>query len=40
MKLQTKTKQPEIISPEELFWTYYWLGKLTELGIYSNLIGM
>lgn len=33
MKLQTKTKQPEITSPEELFWTYYWFGIITELAI-------
>lgn len=33
-------QKPEMISPEELFWTYYWLGILAELGIYSNLIGM
>lgn len=28
------------LSPEELFWTYYWLGKIVELGILGNMIGM
>lgn len=33
-------QKAELISPEELFWTYYWLGKFAEICIYTNLIGI